>query len=141
MTERRAVIAIVFNRAGRLLLGRKVERPGHPFSNQWHLPGGKVNPGETDEAALHREVAEETSLKVTIIDKVGECAAPDGYTWIWFICSADADIPRAGDDLAEAGFFTLRQAASLVPPHVSEHWPTDLRRAVYGLDLPETRYA
>lgn len=33
---------------------------------QWDFPGGKLEPGETPEQGLEREIQEETSLKVTI---------------------------------------------------------------------------
>lgn len=36
----------------------------------------------------------------------------------------------AGDDLADAGFFTLRTCAGMVEPGVSELWPSDLRRTL-----------
>ena len=41
------------------------QRPeGHPQAGFWEFPGGKVEPGETLEAALSRELAEELSLSV-----------------------------------------------------------------------------
>jgi len=33
----------------------------------WEFPKGKLEPGETDEAAAHRELKEETGLEVTLI--------------------------------------------------------------------------
>ncbi|NTW02008.1 MAG: NUDIX domain-containing protein [Oscillochloris sp.] len=33
----------------------------------WSLPKGRIEPGESEDAALHRELAEETGLRVTIV--------------------------------------------------------------------------
>lgn len=53
--------AIVFDDAGRLLLIKRGHPPGEGL---WSLPGGRVEPGETDAEAVVREVLEETGLVV-----------------------------------------------------------------------------
>jgi 8-oxo-dGTP diphosphatase len=62
-----AVSASIF-RDGKILLVRRARSPGKGF---YSLPGGRVEFGETLHAALHREVDEETSLKVEIVDLAG----------------------------------------------------------------------
>ena len=57
-----AVSAAVF-RDNKVLLVRRARSPGKGF---YSLPGGRVEFGETLHAALHREVAEETALKIEI---------------------------------------------------------------------------
>jgi 8-oxo-dGTP diphosphatase len=49
-----------------------IKRRTVPFSGYWALPGGRVDPGETVEQTIVREVKEETGLDVTIVSKVGE---------------------------------------------------------------------
>jgi len=60
-----AVSAAIF-RDGKILLVRRARSPARGF---YSLPGGRVEFGETLHAALHREVAEETALKIEILDR------------------------------------------------------------------------
>jgi ADP-ribose pyrophosphatase YjhB (NUDIX family) len=62
-----AVSAAIF-RDGRILLVRRARSPGLGF---YSLPGGRVEFGESLDAALHREVDEETGLKIEIIGLAG----------------------------------------------------------------------
>lgn len=54
--------AAIFNSKGEVLLVRT-----HKWSDMWGIPGGKIKWGETAEAALRRELKEETNLEVTDI--------------------------------------------------------------------------
>jgi len=62
-----AVSAAIF-RQGRILLVRRARSPAKGF---YSLPGGRVEFGESLHAALHREVDEETALKIEIIGLAG----------------------------------------------------------------------
>jgi 8-oxo-dGTP diphosphatase len=62
-----AVSAAIF-RDGKILL---VRRARSPAKGLYSLPGGRVEFGETLHAALHREVDEETGLKIEIVDLAG----------------------------------------------------------------------
>ena len=56
------VAAAVLDGGGRVLVQRRPE--GRPLAGLWEFPGGKVEPGETPEAALARELDEELGLAV-----------------------------------------------------------------------------
>ena len=62
-----AVSAAIF-RDDRILLVRRARSPAKGF---YSLPGGRVEFGETLHAALHREVDEETALKIEILGLAG----------------------------------------------------------------------
>jgi len=53
--------AVIKDPAGRLLLIKRGHEPG---AGLWSLPGGRIEPGETHQQALAREVLEETNLRV-----------------------------------------------------------------------------
>ncbi len=63
-----AAVALV-DPDGRVLLTQRP--PGKQLAGLWEFPGGKVNPGETPEAALIRELKEELG-----IDTRSSCLAP-----------------------------------------------------------------
>ncbi len=54
---------------GRILLAQRPQ--GKPMAGLWEFPGGKIEPGETPEAALVRELHEELGIDVPL-----RCLAP-----------------------------------------------------------------
>ena len=55
------VAAALIDATGRVLLQRRP--PGKQMADLWEFPGGKIEPGETPEAALVRELAEELGIE------------------------------------------------------------------------------
>jgi 8-oxo-dGTP diphosphatase len=104
--------AVVHDTRGRLLLIRR----GHePSRGLWSVPGGRVEPGETPEAAVEREVLEETGLRVRAGAPVGRVRIPGAgvvYDVVDFACTLvdPRAAPVAGDD---ADAVTFAGAAEL----------------------------
>jgi 8-oxo-dGTP diphosphatase len=96
-----AVSAAIF-RDGKILLVRRAKSPARGF---YSLPGGRVEFGETLHAALHREVAEETALKVEIVDLaawrevVPETGGGGHYLIMSFAARWSAGEPVLNDEL------------------------------------------
>jgi 8-oxo-dGTP diphosphatase len=65
-----AVKALVADEEGRILTIRR-SAASSQFGGNWDLPGGKVDPGESFDVALVREVAEETGLSVVLTGVAG----------------------------------------------------------------------
>jgi mutator protein MutT len=60
------VTAAVLEREGLLLAAQRRVAPEDPRGGTWELPGGKIEPGETPEACLARELREELGLEVEV---------------------------------------------------------------------------
>lgn len=71
------VVAAAIVEDGRVLSARR--SPDRARGGRWELPGGKVEPGETDAQALAREIEEELGLRVEVGAElaVSEHAYPD----------------------------------------------------------------
>lgn len=106
--------AIITDQAGRLLLIRR----GHePEAGRWSLPGGRIEPGETDQQAVVREVREETGLAVTCGTLAGEVRRPWRDGGILEIRDYTATVTGGelapGDDAADARWVTPGDLAVL----------------------------
>ena len=107
--------AVIKDTEGRLLLIRRGHPPG---AGLWSLPGGRVEPGETDHEAVVREVREETGLSVVPGPLVGSVTrpAPDGAAFEIrdYAASVTGGDLSAGDDAADARW---------VPPAELDEFP------------------
>jgi 8-oxo-dGTP diphosphatase len=112
---------VVDDRPGEALRLLLVLRGQEPAKGRWSVPGGRVEAGESDEAATAREVLEETGLRVQVGRLVGavEREAPIGGVYVIrdYLCravpGADLAAVRAGDDADDARWFTPEEIANL----------------------------
>jgi 8-oxo-dGTP diphosphatase len=99
-------VSIAMLRGNRVLLVRRGQAPSRGL---YAFPGGRVEPGETLEAAARRELLEETGLEAGELSPLSKVLVEGD--------SADYDLqifagryaggePLAASDAAEAGFFT-----------------------------------
>ena len=78
--------------ANRLLAAQRSEPPA--LAGFWELPGGKVDAGETDEAALVRECREELGVDITLGARVGRDwpIGEYGVLRVWFATIASGEL-------------------------------------------------
>ncbi len=89
--------ALIFNSKNEALMIRT-----HKWSNLWGIPGGKIKFGETADAALRREILEETGLKISKIEFVlvqdcihsREFYRDAHFVLLNYICRCPAKTPR-----------------------------------------------
>jgi 8-oxo-dGTP diphosphatase len=105
--------AVIWNAAGEIVL---IRRGQEPRLGEWSIPGGRLEWGETVEAALLREVREETGLNVEIaglIDVVDSVTRDAGGTVVRHYVLIDFSVRHvsgelaAGTDAAEACWVAL----------------------------------
>lgn len=115
--------AVVFAKDGdsiRLLL---VERKHDPCKGCWAFPGGFMNMDETTAQAAHRELFEETGIKVDAMRQVGAYDKVDRdprgrVITVAYTTLIDRPLPaRGADDAAEAEWIDVSHLPSLAFDH------------------------
>ena len=61
-------VAVIWNDEGQILIDRR--RQEGLLGGMWEFPGGKIEPGETVEACVRREIQEELGIEVTVGDRL-----------------------------------------------------------------------
>jgi 8-oxo-dGTP diphosphatase len=106
--------AVVTDERGRLLM---IQRGHDPGAGLWSIPGGRIEPGETDEQALVRELLEETNLQVKVGRLVGSVQREGpGGTVIDirdYAATVTGGTLRPGDDAADARWVAAAELAVL----------------------------
>lgn len=103
---------MVRDAAGRLLV---IRRGQAPEAGRWTLPGGRVERGESVREAVAREVAEETSLVVSVGPLVGvtEVITAEHHLVILdHLAEVTDGAPRAASDAADVAWMGRAELAA-----------------------------
>lgn len=108
------VDAVIYHLAGEQLQVLLIRRKQEPYEDHWALPGGFMDMNETPEAAVKRELKEETGIEVDEIIQVGAFGAlgrdPRHRTVsIAYLSVLSGALPQVvgADDAEEARWFPL----------------------------------
>ncbi|MBP2642892.1 MAG: mutator MutT protein [Firmicutes bacterium] len=106
------VTAAIIMQNNKVFIAQK--NPHDKRANQWEFPGGKIDPGETPEECLKREIQEEFSIDI----EVGKLFDKNLYTY------------SGGQILVLAYFCSWLNGTILLTEHAAYRW-------VYPRELPE----
>lgn len=91
--------------------------PASMLSGYWSPPSGRIEPGESQQQAVVREMREELGLEVRPVAKVWECLTDDGsYRLHWWTVEEDGGpIRPAADEVGGTRWVDAAGFASLAP--------------------------
>jgi 8-oxo-dGTP diphosphatase len=116
--KKHGVVAVLQDSEGKyLFIKRGMTLPRAP--GYWCFVGGEVDPGETHELAVVREVSEEVGLDVLAMEKIHETISPNGEYRLHWIRVLQKDAAQAlilhEIEVAEARWLTPDEALRLDP--------------------------
>lgn len=114
------VAALLPDSQGRLLLAQRP--PGKPLSGLWEFPGGKIEPAESPEKALRRELNEELGIEISEEDLkpfsfVSHDLGERHLIMLLYVCRRWRNVPsgKEGQDLAWVAVAELESYAMPEP--------------------------
>jgi 8-oxo-dGTP diphosphatase len=101
-----------------------IQRGTAPRKGEWSIPGGRIEPNETESQAALRELTEETSVTADLLTKITALDADfEGFHYRLhdYLARWTDGEPVAGDDADQARFIALAEIDSL------GMWPETVR--------------
>jgi len=105
--------------------------------NNWQLPGGRLEPGETPAQAVIREVKEETGLRAQVGRLTGRYRREDGSVVRVYAVRARGKLAGARDEIVEQRWVRIREAKEMVGQHTRRRLVEGVARMV-EVDEKET---
>ena len=131
-------------RDGRVLLGRR-SRSARTYPGCWDVVGGHVEPGESVEAALVREVREEVGVTATTYEWLGTLSEPDpevngaaAYHFYGVTARDGGEPEMLGTEHSELRWFPVDEACRLPALEIPACGPFFRKAALNGADSAST---
>lgn len=117
MRVKKCVGVVIYDDNGRVFLMKSPKWQG------WLVPGGKIEPGESEEDALRREIREEMGIEITDLERVGEMIKPPSkdfkndpdltFHFIDFYAKAVSTDVKPNHEISEHGWYYIEEARKL----------------------------
>jgi 8-oxo-dGTP diphosphatase len=78
------VCCAIIEQGGKILLA--LRNPQQKFGNHWEFPGGKMEPGESPEVCIQREIQEELCIGIHVSRRLPEFPLGETGTLVPFVC-------------------------------------------------------
>ncbi len=130
------VVCAIIERDGLFLIARR--REGRHLERKWEFPGGKAEPGESESAALERELHEELRVRVEILERLTpvEHIYPElSLRLIPFRCRIVEGTPMACDH-EELRWISIEEAAGYDFPEADAPILAEYRQRLAALGSP-----
>ena len=98
--------------------------------NNWQLPGGRLEPGETPAQAVIREVREETGLRAQVGRLTGRYRREDGSVVRVYAVRARGKLAGASEEILEQRWVRVREAKEMVGQHTRRRLVEGVARIV-----------
>lgn len=106
-----SVAAVIFDQNARVLLLEHVLRPKW----SWAIPGGFIENGEQPEAAVRREIKEETNLDLEDLQMI-RVRTINRHVEILFRAGATGALKLAANEITDAGWFSINEMPEKMSP-------------------------
>lgn len=106
-----AVLAAVVRRADRYLLCLRPPEKRH--GGLWEFPGGKLDPGESNQEGVIRELREELDVEVTWVGGVMYSSGDPGSPFVIHFLPTEIQGEPQALEHRQVGWFTLEEAARM----------------------------
>jgi 8-oxo-dGTP diphosphatase len=106
------VMILISDEQDRILLLKRP--PGHSYPDQWCMPGGKIDAGETADVAIHRETVEETGIVLKAYAKVDLILADSNHLCYPYVAAYNHEYREVtkkfpNDEHVEFGWFRAEE--------------------------------
>lgn len=124
------VVAAVIRKGDRIFCAQR--KNFGPLGLKWEFPGGKVEAGESDEEALHRELKEELNITICILKRL----EPIYFEYPTFILDMAMFLVTTNDNISDlpaherGDFYSLQEMQSLAWAPADETFVKNLEKSM-----------